>query len=407
MAPVSERVRLITSLAIGFGLAAVLLGAGLFVNASRPAGDAKPTSVEIKATGKCAECHANVTKGVIAHFERSQHIRSSVTCFDCHKPQDGQETLDHNGFVLAKHLTAKNCASCHPDQYRQFAASRHAGPSWGAVVGAKGFTPEQLEAAEKAHPGSVKRPPNPLPALEGEAASRAGCETCHAIGRPNADGSFGQCTECHSRHDASVALARQPQTCGQCHMGPDHSQLEIYSESKHGVLFESLKDDMNLGADAKSLKVADMPVPTCSTCHMSGLEGAGVTHDVSSRLSYWLFAPVSEKRPDADAKRAAMQAICFNCHGPSRVLAFYATADQVVAETNAKVKEAMAIYDRVKKKHPGPQFSDKLDFIAFDLWHYYGRTAKHGAFMGGADFVQWHGNYEILKLTQELKDMEK
>ncbi|MDB4997403.1 MAG: Hydroxylamine oxidoreductase, partial [Myxococcaceae bacterium] len=37
-----------------------------------------------------------------------------------------------------------------------------------------------------------------------------------------------------------------------------------------------------------------------------------------------------------------------------------------------------------------------------DLWHYYGRTAKHGAFMGGADFVQWHGNYELLRLRTEL-----
>ena len=39
----------------------------------------------------------------------------------------------------------------------------------------------------------------------------------------------------------------------------------------------------------------------------------------------------------------------------------------------------------------------------FDLWHYYGRTAKHGAFMGGADFVQWHGFYEINVKLAELK----
>ena len=38
----------------------------------------------------------------------------------------------------------------------------------------------------------------------------------------------------------------------------------------------------------------------------------------------------------------------------------------------------------------------------FDFWHYYGRTAKHGAFMGGADFVQWHGNYELLLHQVEL-----
>jgi hydroxylamine dehydrogenase len=34
---------------------------------------------------------------------------------------------------------------------------------------------------------------------------------------------------------------------------------------------------------------------------------------------------------------------------------------------------------------------------------YDGRTSKHGAFMGGADFVQWHGNYGLLQKTVQLK----
>jgi hypothetical protein len=53
----------------------------------------------------------------------------------------------------------------------------------------------------------------------------------------------------------------------------------------------------------------------------------------------------------------------------------------------------------------GKPFQTPLDFKYFDLWHYYGRTAKHGAFMGGADFVQWHGNYPILSHTIEMKAM--
>ena len=31
--------------------------------------------------------------------------------------------------------------------------------------------------------------------------------------------------------------------------------------------------------------------------------------------------------------------------------------------------------------------------------------AKHGAFMGGADFVQWHGNYELLLKMTEIKEI--
>ena len=83
----------------------------------------------------------------------------------------------------------------------------------------------------------MKRPPNPLTLPEGHPAVTAGCEQCHAVGKPNNDGTVGTCTECHSRHTSSVELARLPSTCGQCHMGPDHSQMEIYNESKHGVMF--------------------------------------------------------------------------------------------------------------------------------------------------------------------------
>ena len=48
-------------------------------------------------------------------------------------------------------------------------------------------------------------------------------------------------------------------------------------------------------------------------------------------------------------------------------------------------------------------FSQKIQFTYFDLWHYYGRTAKHGAFMGGADFVQWHGYYEMVNKMVEIR----
>jgi len=44
-----------------------------------------------------------------------------------------------------------------------------------------------------------------------------------------------------------------------------------------------------------------------------------------------------------------------------------------------------------------------IAFVLFDLWHYDSRTSKHGAFMGGADFVKWHGNYELLKKHVELE----
>ena len=68
------------------------------------------------------------------------------------------------------------------------------------------------------------------------------------------------------------------------------------------------------------------------------------------------------------------------------------------------MQSAKAIYEKLRadKIISGPMFSQPIDFLYFDLWHYYGRTAKHGAFMGGQDFAQWHGNYPILQHTVEL-----
>jgi hypothetical protein len=86
------------------------------------------------------------------------------------------------------------------------------------VYGEKSLSPELLELTEKYQPGGARRPPHPFTTLEGATAMRSGCEGCHAVGRPNDDGTVGTCTSCHSRHTASVSIARQPRTCGQCHM---------------------------------------------------------------------------------------------------------------------------------------------------------------------------------------------
>jgi hypothetical protein len=83
----------------------------------------------------------------------------------------------------------------------------------------------------------------------------------------------------------------------------------------------------------------------------------------------------------------------------------YRQGEQVIDNTNAKVLAAKAIMDGLRKDGilTGPPFSQPIEFTYFDLWHYNGRTSKHGAFMGGADFVQWHGNYELLAKTVELQ----
>jgi hypothetical protein len=394
------------SVFIAVFLGTALLAAAFMVSRSRPGRETgQPTADLVRASGKCAECHARETPAIVHEYERSRHAVKSVNCLECHQPMPGQERLDHRGFVIAKRLTSANCRQCHASQYDQFARSRHAAPAWAAVSGPRDFTPGQIAFGEQHHPGWVNRPANALALREGPHAITSGCEKCHAVGRPNADGSLGTCTNCHARHAASVELARLPETCGQCHMGPDHSQIEIYHESKHGVLFNAQRASMRLDAPPKTLSTRDMPVPTCATCHMSGLEGQRTTHDTTERLSYFLFAAVSDKRPGYQQGQTAMKETCRKCHTAAPVDRYYQQAEAVVAATNETVKRATAVVDRLraaKKLTPEP-FDEPIEYLYFDMWHYDGRTAKHGAFMGGADFVQWHGAYELTKKLDEIE----
>lgn len=384
-----------------------LILAAFLVNRARPRVETEqPRSELVRASGKCAECHARTQYSIVHEYEMSKHAAKGVSCLECHQAAPGQDKKEHHGFTITSaRLTAGNCRSCHEEIYQQFLRSRHAAPSWAAIYGEKGLTPEQVNFSETYQPGGTRRPAHPFVQLEGPSAMTSGCEQCHSVGKPNPDGTIGNCTSCHTRHTSSVEIARQPRTCGQCHLGPDHSQIEIYEESKHGVMFNAQEKLLNLAADPKKLTTRDMFVPTCATCHMSGINGIGITHDPSERLSYYLANAISEKRPNFAAAQAKMQQVCSQCHTPEVIKRVYTQAEQVVANTNQRVGEAKTLVDGLRSQGllTGPPFSNPVDFTYFDLWHYDGRTSKHAAFMGGADFVQWHGNYPMLRKMVELR----
>src|SRR5678816_2898071 len=155
-----------------------------------------------------------------------------------------------------------------------------------------------------------------------------------------------------------------------CHMGPDHSQVEIYTESKHGALFAAQRSELNLDADPKHLTTKDMPVPTCATCHMSGLEGSKVTHDTTERLSWFLFAAVSTPRPDAVRRQNEMQELCKKCHAAPNVMQFYDTADVVVKATNDKVRHVTEVVADLRKRGllTPEAFDEPIEFMEFDYW---------------------------------------
>lgn len=387
----------------------MLVGVALAINQQRPRTDVeRPSAEEVKGTGRCVECHRVQTAAIVKQWQDSKHATANVSCLDCHKPRDAAHQIEHKGFQITREVTSGTCAECHRREMAEFLRSRHAAPSWTAVRGNADFTPEQLAEARKYHPEAIDRPGHPLVPLEGSGAMENGCGACHDVGAPNYDGSIGACYKCHGRHAASVEMSRLSDTCGSCHMGPDHSQIEIWRESRHGTLFTARRDKQHLDVDGAKLTAWDQDAPTCSTCHFSGMGGLGSTHDVSERLSYYLFAPISEKRPNFDTSRQKMTQVCLNCHSTGHVERFYKRADITLANTNELVKQEQALMEGLYKDGllTRKPFDEPIEFLAFDLWHYYGRTAKHGAYMGGADFSQWHGNYELLVKLTELKAAE-
>jgi len=104
--------------------------------------------------------------------------------------------------------------------------------------------------------------------------------------------------------------------------------------------------------------------------------------------------------------REAMKSICANCHSSNFIDEQYNKADSVTAFVNARVSEASQIMQDLVKDGiiTDKPFASQISFDAFDLWHYYGRTAKFGAYMQGPDFVQWHGIYPLLEQLSKVKE---
>ncbi len=381
-----------------------------------PSGGEKSTAENVSYGGadKCASCHRRVTPDIVNQFAESTMAKKGVRCTDCHVVDKSNPMgKEHEGFFITVTPTPKQCAGCHPAETKQFNHSRHSAPAWMALSGFADFTKtqqknieEQIPEANRGPNGIVTATRNSLFDIEGPSVTPAACESCHAIGKPNADGSIGNCNKCHLRHEFSIAQVRKPEICGQCHLGPDHPQMEIYHESAHGVMYQTDGDKWNWNQKAGRLTTRDLPAPTCATCHMSGFGAQATTHDVGQRLSKFLFAAVTTDRPNSVNGRNAMKSVCASCHSAQFIDKQYEKADSVTSFVNNKVSEASEILKRLVKDGiiSDKPFATQISFDAFDLWHYYGRTAKFGAYMQGPDYVQWHGVYPLLKQLNMVKE---
>ena len=386
----------------------------------------------------CVQCHGALNAALVKEWRDGAHGKKGVNCYDCHRAEKGEpDAFEHNGATIAVIVSPKDCAACHQKEVDEQKGSHHASAG-------------QILASVDNFLGEV---------VGGPPAVAVGCFQCHGstikvlpggkfdpatwpntgIGRINPDGSWGSCSACHTRHSFSKAQAREPQTCGKCHLGPDHPQIEVYQESKHGILWESNKERLNLKRDKWVVGKDYTAAPSCATCHMSATPSQGVTHDVGERISWTLRPAIStklnmivyddlwkedlpegaplpkagERRKAKDGKertvrevltweqrRDRMTNVCSQCHASGQITGFYKQFDDLVGLYNDKfAKPAGAIMSELYKANkltPAPM-DEQLEWTYYELWHHEGRRARHGAAMSGPDYAWWHGIYDVAK----------
>lgn len=393
-----------------------------------------PTEISSQ-TKDCLTCHQDQTPVIYEQWGTSKHFRANVGCYECHMANEGEpDAFDHYGQLISVIVSPTDCARCHAKEVKEFNASHHS--KGGRIIGSLDNRLAEVVEGNRA----MMTPGFP----EGNSAAAVmGCWQCHGsvvkvledgsldpatwpntgIGRINPDGSEGSCSACHARHEFSVVQARAPENCGRCHMGPDHPQKEIYEESKHGIAFYSHREKMNLDNEKWILGEDYSAAPTCATCHMSATTDQPVTHDVGLRIS-WNNRPVTSIRPEVsdaklglpgkdipwDTRRENMKNVCLHCHNQNYVDNFYVQYDALIELYNNKFavpgRDLMALAKPLLKPSV---FSNKLDFIWFEIWHHEGRRARHGASMMGPDYTHWHGTYEVAKrfYTELIPELEE
>jgi len=366
---------------------------------------AKPEKAAVvyadETTQACIDCHEE--KHIAVDWNRqwaqSRHGQKGIGCQACHEAQpDDPDKWEHEGYLVTHVPSPKDCAKCHEKEVNEFANSHHAKAA--QFIGSlDNILGEVVEGGPAANMG-CKQCHGSRVQLDKKGVPVAGTWPNTGIGRINPDGSRGSCSACHTRHLFSKQQAREPRTCGRCHMGPDHPQIEIYEESKHGIMFTALRDEMALDADEWIVGETYTAAPTCATCHMSATPTLPVSHDVGARISWTLRPVISKKLENWEEKRKRMQSVCMECHGETWVTNHYAMYDDAVELYNNKfalpAKKVMAKLKEAGKITSTP-FDDKIEFTFFELWHHEGRRARMGAAMMGPDFTQWHGFYEVAK----------
>ncbi len=479
-----------------------LAGLILLVSASSAMADGAPMSEE---TETCLECHASLHPGIVQGWMKSRHARVTpaeglkkrkverrisvekvpkefvnvtVGCAECHTMNAGKhkDTFEHNDYQVHIVVTPQDCATCHKVEVEQYGKNLMSYARINMVE-----NPVYMDLV-KAVNGiqSFKDMKTTLSAPDPKTNADA-CLFCHGtkvevkgqrtvesdmgemeipilsgwpnqgVGRFNPDGSMGSCTACHTRHQFSMEMARKPQTCSECHKGPDVPAYPVYQVSKHGNIYYSLGKEWEFKSVPWKVGT-DFTAPTCATCHMSLVVGeeeeiiAERTHQMNNRLPWRLFGvvyahphprspntsiirnkaglplateltgePASEYLIDVQEQEERLQAmkkVCLSCHSSGWVNGHFVRLDNTIKTTNEMTLTATKILLSAWEKGAAKGleqkdsiFNEAIERKWAEQWLFYANSTRLASAMAGADYgVFANGRWYQSKNIQEMLD---
>lgn len=412
----------------------VAAGTGWVTQAQNVSKTLKIDRSMVDQASECITCHSEKQPGVVNDWRKSRHGHVGVSCLDCHQVEkDSPMAAQHCPGVKGTEtyvsvlVTPKTCSRCHPVEVKEFSESGH-------VRAAVQIIPKEgLDALKNIHEGQQH------PEFMG-GPNETGCMQCHGetivldenrrptpetwpnsgIGTIWPDGSIGNCTVCHTRHQFKISESRKPDACASCHLGPDHPNIEIFENSKHGHIYKTEGHTWNYESAPGAWEPGDYRAPTCAVCHMSGIGDLKTTHNVSARLKWNLWGKSSQLRDSTDPfspltgdhekGRTAMKSVCLNCHSSTLVEGFFMQADkQIELYNEAYWKPAKKMHDELEAngllgENP---WKDAFQISFYHLWHHEGRRMRMGAAMGSPDYAHWHGSFEVMQRLYELEEIYK
>lgn len=459
-----------------------------------------------EATQECLDCHAIFHPGIVEGWRSGRHAAITpqqamtvedparkvsstdvpealqgvaVGCAECHtlRPDAHADTFEHNGYNVHVVVSPDDCRTCHATEADQYSRNIMAH----AVKNLADNTIYQQ--LQRSILGTPKLEHGKLKVTAENADTQAdACYYCHGtvlkvtetevrdtdagelefpviagwpnqgVGRINLDGSKGACTACHPRHSFSMATARKPHTCKECHVGPDVPAYKVYLSSKHGNIYSSKHQEWDFKKTPWTIG-QDFTAPTCATCHVSLLantEGEIInerTHEMKNRLSWRIFGLIyahpQPKSPDVtiirnndgqplptdfnggmasdflisedeqDAHTRTMQATCLACHDTSWVQGYWRRYTNTIRQSNATVLTLTDImneawtrgYARGLGQGQSP-FDEAVERKWSDAWLFYANTVRFASAMaGGGDYgVFADGRYQLSQTVAELHE---